>query len=147
MNIGLIWRSFLKSKVTECLDYYQSEYQDLVQSLNLKFINRIIQEFIIPIQSNEYIWQCNIVLKSPPIIRVNDEFDLCNIPYSDELLIPQVYARFLHGELSHYLIWNLYYASLENIVWKVTTASSTHIEYEYPKTRTRKSDSIYISSI
>ena len=118
----------MKSKVTECLDFYQSEYQDLVQSLNLKFINRIIQEFITPVQSNEYIWQCHIVLESPPIIRINDEFHLCNIPYSDELLILQIYARFLHKELSHYVIWNLHHASLENISWKVTSASTN----EYP---------------
>ena len=137
----------MKSKVTECLEFYQNEYQDLVQSLNLKFINRIIQEFINPIQSNEYIWQCHIVLESPPIIRINDDFHLCNIPYSDELLIPQVYARFLHWKLSHYMIWNLHPASYENILWKLTTASSTDNLYEYPKTGISEHDAVYISSI
>ena len=137
----------MRSKVTECIEVYQSEYQDLVQSLNLKFINRIIEEFITPIPYSENIWQCHIVLESSPIIRINDEFNLCNIPYSDELLMPQVYARFLHGELSHYVILNLHTEHHENILWKVTTTSSANIIYEYPKTRNRKSDSVYISSI
>ena len=71
-----------------------------------------------------------IILQSEPMIRINDEFNKYNIPYSDEILMPQVFVEMNEGEVTDYRIWNLPTSKHESVLSRCTSTSIA--KYEYP---------------